>query len=441
MDKDHPPLPRFADIQGQPWGDNPQDDESTPSELHHTTQRRSSISDLNPPALHPPMQMHHPLRPEGLHQPSIRPPTHAAVQSQPFYIHRAETNIPSPRPSVSQPIPSRSAFNTDRIVHSQSPSTDTLGVTMSSGSYSLHGRQQQASVAEGNITKPKKLHREVEQKRRMRMAEQIVELRKWVSNPNGGKTDKVSVLQDAVSFVKESSRKIDELQDALDRSREECAHLRSLLNNFQAPNLLGPPARLAPSLTRLSPVQHLAGSLRHSANITTEEARHQSRFAGLRTDIKERKIGSGLGDSTSHGVLSAPFPLTNYSSTTARSLTGKAGPPLRPESAFHGNATDVAQAGAASFMLDFGRPISSTLHQEGQSHAPQAPEGMRSQARPTVLPGRYRGVEHESTPMSTSMSVQVQPITEQERLQGGLGTRMGDKDEQGSDAERSESRG
>lgn len=63
------------------------------------------------------------------------------------------------------------------------------------------------------------------------MAEQIVELRKWVSNPNGGKTDKVSVLQDAVSYVKDASRRIQVLNDMLQRSRAECAHLRHMLSS------------------------------------------------------------------------------------------------------------------------------------------------------------------------------------------------------------------
>lgn len=441
MDKHHRPLPRFADIQGQPWVDNPQEDESTRSERYHGTRRRSNISDPNPPALHPPMQTHHPIRPDGMHQLSTKPPAHSEVQSQPFYNRRAETNIPTPRPSTSQPIPGRSAFDTDRIVHSQSPPTDALGITMSSGHLSLHERQQQTSVAEGGITKPKKLHREVEQKRRMRMAEQIVELKKWVSNPNSGKSDKVSVLQDAVSFVKESSRKIDELQEALDRSREECAHLRSLLNNFQAPALPGPPARPTPSLTRLSPVQQLVGSLQHSANTTTEEIRHHSRFAVAPINIEERKVGTGLPTSANHSVLGAPLPLTNYSPTVPRSVTGRAGPSLSLESVSHGDRTDAAQARSVSLMLDLGRPISKSLHPTVQLHLPQASAGTLLQARPIVLPSYHHDAKQNPTQMSIPASGRVQSTTERERLEGGSTAGTCEREGQGSDAERSESRG
>lgn len=78
------------------------------------------------------------------------------------------------------------------------------------------------------LAKPKKLHREVEQKRRMRMAAQILELRKWVSDP-AGKTDKVSVLQDAVAFVKHAAGSIQQLNTALEESREEVRRLRRVV--------------------------------------------------------------------------------------------------------------------------------------------------------------------------------------------------------------------
>lgn len=65
------------------------------------------------------------------------------------------------------------------------------------------------------------------------MAEQIGELRRWVSNPNGGRTDKVSVLQDAVSFVKDANRRIEELETMVSRLRMENTHLRTMVDSTQ----------------------------------------------------------------------------------------------------------------------------------------------------------------------------------------------------------------
>eukprot|EP00178_Gracilaria_changii_P000572 TRINITY_DN1070_c0_g1_i1.p1 TRINITY_DN1070_c0_g1~~TRINITY_DN1070_c0_g1_i1.p1 ORF type:complete len:411 (-),score=78.60 TRINITY_DN1070_c0_g1_i1:267-1499(-) len=91
--------------------------------------------------------------------------------------------------------------------------------------------------SEAAISKPKKLHREVEQRRRMRMTEQIEELRHCVSDPNSGKTDKVSILQDAVAFVKAAKRTIHSLQFKLQAAESECARLVAILTELQ-PNLL-----------------------------------------------------------------------------------------------------------------------------------------------------------------------------------------------------------
>lgn len=136
------------------------------------------------------------------------------------------TSAPLPLPPPSSLHPPYPSIHSDRL-YPRPPSLSHLPRSIPA----LIPAQPSRAAPSRPIAKPKKLHREVEQKRRMRMAEQIVELRKWVSNPNGGKTDKVSVLQDAVSYVKDSARKIHLLNEMLQRSRAECAHLRHLLSN------------------------------------------------------------------------------------------------------------------------------------------------------------------------------------------------------------------
>ncbi|CAN8066100.1 unnamed protein product [Agarophyton chilense] len=68
----------------------------------------------------------------------------------------------------------------------------------------------------------------------MRMAEQIAELRQCVSDPNSGKTDKVSILQDAVSFIKSAKRNIISLEYRLQAAESECSRLLAILTEWQS---------------------------------------------------------------------------------------------------------------------------------------------------------------------------------------------------------------
>lgn len=340
MDKDHRLLPRFADIQPHHPDRNARDDDSVLSERLHSSPRQvESRTEPAPTPLHPPVQSHSGVRAELLYQQS------SAIHRQPSqpqlpHQQRVERHNPSPPPVFSQPIPVLSNYDRDRIVHSQSPSMDNVGVGMSNTPYPSYSRQQQqlqhqqGAIVEGGVAKPKKLHREVEQKRRMRMAEQIVELRKWVSNPNGGKTDKVSVLQDAVTYVKESAKKIEDLQRALEESRAECARLRSFLNKSQPISTLpGPLAHLAPPQAHVAPISHLNSAMRQRATggMFENEMRHPSQFSVMQTAYEERHVHPGGTDGSQGTIRSVSGP-SNFVAAPNSSLVMRGGPSRQPAS-------------------------------------------------------------------------------------------------------------
>lgn len=87
------------------------------------------------------------------------------------------------------------------------------------------------------ISKPRKLHRQVEQKRRMRISEQISQLKQCVSDPSDVKTDKVSILKRSVAFVKECQTRIHCLQRNLTWLQNEHARLLTLVAGVD-PNIL-----------------------------------------------------------------------------------------------------------------------------------------------------------------------------------------------------------
>lgn len=442
MDRDHRLLPRFADIQSHSSDPNPQDDDSTHSERRYPTLRHSNLPELNPAVLHPPMQPHHTARADALYQSVSRPLTHPPVQSQPFYLHRIEINNSPPPSSLSQPIPVLSTLDPDRVVRSQSPSTDTPAHTMSTAQLSSHPRHHSTPVAEGSVTKPKKLHREVEQKRRMRMAEQIVELRKWVSNPNGGKTDKVSVLQDAVSYVKDASRKIDELQDALHRSRDECAHLRTLLSKAQPAFLPAPSAHLVSHLARPAPVQHPVGSLRHPAEARVEQVQHPSRFAIAPPNFDDRALRTTLPDDASHGVLARPLPVTHYSSAATQSRVGRVGPSSlsEPTSIPFGHGTNTDQAISVGIIPDYGNTVPYHSKQGEQMLVPQVSESSKLQPKPPTTKESHYRLKQNPAGLPTSASGQAVTTTQREQSRGGSLSRICDSDGKPQETEGSDSR-
>lgn len=198
--------------------------------------------------LHPPMQAS-PVRQDHPHHipPVIAHPHHHLRTNHPAPDHP----LPSPyHPSHRFPSPSSEP---------DAPRHQPHAYTYPPSSFSAEITSQplQLPVADGGIAKPKKLHREVEQKRRMRMTQQIAQLRQWVSNPNGGRTDKVSVLQDTVAYVKDAATKIQDLQTALHHSKAECDHLRSLLNNSSSLLPMSKnPSRLATSQSDVASVPH-----------------------------------------------------------------------------------------------------------------------------------------------------------------------------------------
>eukprot|EP00178_Gracilaria_changii_P016592 TRINITY_DN47829_c0_g1_i1.p1 TRINITY_DN47829_c0_g1~~TRINITY_DN47829_c0_g1_i1.p1 ORF type:complete len:277 (+),score=51.55 TRINITY_DN47829_c0_g1_i1:305-1135(+) len=80
----------------------------------------------------------------------------------------------------------------------------------------------QGAPLRGAVSRPKRLHREVERKRRMRVSEQVALLRRALCDSHAEKSDTVSVLQRAVHFVNVAQTTIANLHaenDALRRDR------------------------------------------------------------------------------------------------------------------------------------------------------------------------------------------------------------------------------
>lgn len=366
MDKDHRPLPRFADIQAQHPDRNARGESALPERLHESSQLVNSRPEQAPPPLHPPMQSHL-VRPEMVYQPSNaarRQHGHPQMSRQ----HHPERQNPAPIQAYSQPMQAVSNSDRDWAAHSQSPSVDNMAYGVASTQYSTFNRQpQQISVAEGGVTKPKKLHREVEQKRRMRMAEQIVELRKWVSDPNGGRTDKVSVLQDAVTYVKESAKKVEELQNALERSRAECSHLRSLLNKSSpASTLPGPPVHTPPQ-SHIASVPHLGSAVRHHAHggVFDEEIHQPSQLTVMQKAYQEGQLHPSVADAPNPqralGSMGVP---SNFAVTPNSSIVMRGAASAQPTAQAFGNRGGQLTPG----LIRHSHPELPSLHSQHDLH-------------------------------------------------------------------------
>ncbi|CAN8072635.1 unnamed protein product [Agarophyton chilense] len=81
--------------------------------------------------------------------------------------------------------------------------------------------QPPSAPLRGAVSRPKRPHREVEQKRRMRVAEQIALLRHALCDSHAEKSDTVSVLQRAVHFVNVAQSTIATLKTENDALRRE----------------------------------------------------------------------------------------------------------------------------------------------------------------------------------------------------------------------------
>lgn len=378
MDKDHRPLPRFADIQPR-QSDRISRDENPSQERYNTSSDRvDHLGARGPRPLHPPVRRHA-VRTDLFYQQSSAT-HHPSGYGQISQQHLPERQVRSPIPAYSQPIQTLSDSDRDRAAHSQSPSVENMSHTAPTIHYASYKRPQQlqqVAVAEGGVTKPKKLHREVEQKRRMRMAEQIVELRKWVSDPNGGRTDKVSVLQDAVTYVKESARKIEELKAALERSDAECAHLRSLVNKSSMRSNLQPTLPQMHAQSHLAPISHLSNTIRNPISGTFDESgRPSSQLTGMPTVYQERQVyQSTAHEPGSHGNIA----------TTA-------GPPNFVVAQDSATVMGIRSFGEPRAQTD---PNRSNLHPAPSSVMPSSLELPGLQGQPG-LHARYYGTNHEA---------------------------------------------
>lgn len=183
-----------------------------------------------PPANFPPHPSPHlpPTRISAHHRLSV---SNLAASPLPPVSHQLDMAMPAPVPHTTQSSRPLSMPSLQSSPSKPAPTT----------------RHQSTSSTEAAISKPKKLHREVEQKRRLRMAEQIVQLRHWVCNPSSTKTDKVSVLQDAVQYVKDATRDNRQLQGMVTRLQAENAQLRSIISATHPNSLPTQQAQQSPS--------------------------------------------------------------------------------------------------------------------------------------------------------------------------------------------------